>query len=109
MVHLFRQFVCLSSVCHTYSTLQSLAIPVGSEVKMYDRTSWKCVSTFTDDHHKEVSVQGEEGRRGRRMREGGGGEGGGREEEREGGEGRRRGREEREEGRRGRRGGEGGE
>ena len=29
---------------------------------MYDRTSWKCVSTFTDDHHKEVSVC--EGRRG---------------------------------------------
>ena len=35
---------------------------------MYDRTSWRCVSTFTDDHHKEVSVQGEEGRR-RRVRE----------------------------------------
>ena len=70
----FVSSVCLSvclSVCHTYSTLQSLAIPVGSEVKMYDRTSWKCVSTFTDDHHKEVSVQGEEGRRGRRGGEGG--------------------------------------
>lgn len=32
-----------------------IAVPVGSEVKFYDRISWKCVFSLVDEHHAEVS------------------------------------------------------
>ncbi len=32
-----------------------IAVPVGSEIKLYDRLSWKCMFSLDDNHHKEVS------------------------------------------------------
>ena len=32
-----------------------LAVPVGKEVRLYDRQSWKATHSLSDDHHKEVS------------------------------------------------------
>ena len=41
---------------HSY-VMQLLAVPVGSEVKVYERSSWKCVFTLSDTaYHTEVSV-----------------------------------------------------
>ena len=34
---------------------QLLAIPVGSEVKVYERVSLKCLFSLSDDHHKGVT------------------------------------------------------
>ena len=48
--------VCTCTCQGSFFIVQLLAVPVETEVRVYESDSWNCMMTLKDVHHKEVCI-----------------------------------------------------